>query len=163
MPQAVQCTESETCQKSIKCAVQSLWNSVIFSQSCLKVKCRSILGWPCLKVPWVFQLLPLSSSLVWGGFSGRKLTFFSGNKQSMTTKFAALAIINQGDERWKLVSYSKQQREFYTKQKLCLSGKQWPNVRTIWLPVITQTPQYSQDCVMCDLMLEQSILTAAPD
>lgn len=109
MPQAVQCTESETCQKSIKCAVQGLWNSVIFSKSCLKVTCRSVLGWPCLKVPWGSQLLPLSSSLVWGGISGRKLTFFSGTK----SKVSPLSLLHlPSSTKWgmrddKLVSYSK--------------------------------------------------------
>lgn len=130
MPQVVQYTKSETCQKSIKCAVQSLWNPFIFSKSCLKVKCRSVLGWPRLKVPWVSQLLPQSSSFVWDGISGKKTRFLLRNQeQSITTKVAALVINNQvGDERWQIrfLLTNKlvyQQKEFYTKQRLYFSRK----------------------------------------
>lgn len=126
MPQVVQYTESETCQKSIKCAVQSLWNPVIFSKSCLKVKCRSVLGWPRVKVPWVSHLLPLSSSLVWDGISDKKLTFFSGTK----IKVSSLRLLHlPSSAKWVMRDdkfvYSKnklvyQQRELYP-NKYCVS------------------------------------------
>lgn len=70
---------------------------VIFSDSRLKVKCRSVLEWPGLILPRISHLLPQSASLMWDLTTGQKGNSLFRDQQHSISAYSDVLDVIRGE------------------------------------------------------------------